>query len=200
VAQFATPDDLAGRLGVELLAGAEFFRADGLLTLASGLIQDEARQKIERVENDVLTIRGTTDERIPLPERPVIEISSVKLDGGAISGWYQDGDELARPKRWQRDPALASSGFGRPRQTLEITYTHGYQEIPGVVVTVCLEMVVRAWVNPGAVAQERVGDVSVYYANVGYQPTGLLMSIDERRAIRKFFGTRARSVRISGGA
>lgn len=197
MAQFATPDDLAVRLGVEL-TGDEFFRADGLLTLASGLIQDEAKQKIERVTGDVLSVRGTSDERIALPERPVIEITTVKLDGAEISGWYQDGDELTRPTRLHRDAAFPSSLFGQPRQTLEITYTHGYDEIPGVVTTVCLEMVVRAWVNPGAVAQERVGDVSVYYANVGYQPTGLLMSIDERRAIRKFFGSRARSVALGG--
>src|SRR5574337_1193367 len=51
-------------------------RADTLLDLASDVIRNEVKQQIGLVTDDEITIPGTTDERILLPERPVISVAS----------------------------------------------------------------------------------------------------------------------------
>src|SRR5581483_3923985 len=78
--RFADSDDLAARLGL-VFTDDEHVRANTLLEIASGLIQDEAKQKIALVTDDVFTMPGTTEQLIKLPERPVVSVSSVTLDG-----------------------------------------------------------------------------------------------------------------------
>jgi hypothetical protein len=208
---FATPDDLAARLGLDLDDG-EQARATLLLADATGLIQDEARQNIFLVENDTLTIRGTTDERVKLPERPVVSIASVTVAGRQLAqeqDWVRDGNELVRIPintvfavigRLDQVVYPYTPGFGWEGQILEIVYTHGYadDDLPGFCKSICLEAVVRVWVNPGSVARETIGDTSTVYDNMRFAPTGLLLNDDERRTIRRFFGRRSRSITIGG--
>lgn len=193
MAQFASADDLAARLGVEL-GQPEQTRAEALLKSASGLIQAEARQVIERVTDDEVILPGTSDDRLRLPERPVVSVASVAIDGEtlAATGYYLDAGALVR--RQLDSLALGCSGFGAPSQEVRVVYTHGYaaDEMPETVKSVCLEAVVRVWVNPGAVIGERHGSEQVQYMNG--QPTGLLLTGAERAAIRRLFGRRARSV------
>lgn len=207
--QFASHDDLANRLGLTLTP-AEQTRADSLLTLASDLIADEAKQKIGLVSGEVLTMPGTIEESILLPERPVVSVESVALDGDALvegTDWYLKNDAIHRlavvftqglgMARLDAPYLLGSGiGFGWESQTLEITYTHGYSEIPGIVKAICLEAVVRVWVNPGSVARETVGNTSTVYDNMRFSPTGLLLTADERNRLRRFFGTKATSIQI----
>jgi hypothetical protein len=202
-ARFATADDLATRLGLDL-SDAERIRADRLLELASGLIQDAARQTIELVAGDVLTLPGTNDETIHLPQKPVASVEQVTIDGVPLvegTDWYLDGNVIVRRSRRLLSGGIADqqlvpwAGFGWPGQTIRITYTHGYAEIPESVKAICLEAVVRVWVNPGAVAQERAGDSSTLYTTAG-APSGLLLTDTELRAIRRLFGRKASSVAI----
>lgn len=219
---FATADDLAARLGLTLTSD-EQTRAGTLLDIASGLIQAETRQIIGQVVDDVLTMPGTVDEVINLPERPVTAVSSVTLDGRALDAdgyWYLDGNAI------RRRPALMSQsygradfgsggmewpffypvGFGWPTQTLEITYTHGYttDTMPALVKTICLEVVVRIWVNPGAVINDAVAGTQTTYAarglrgSAGLGGIGMLLTDGERLAIQRFFGYRAQSVTVGG--
>lgn len=205
---FATADDLAARLGI-VLTGAEGTRATTLLALASELIQDVVKQKISLVEDDVLSMPGTVEDRIALPERPVVSVDSVMLDDVALtegSDWYLDGATIYRralvfnPTIGVLDgPFLLGSGFGTPLQTLAITYTHGYadDDVPGTVKAVCLEAVVRCFVNPGAVARETVGNTSTVYDNMRFSPSGLLITDDERRTLKRLFGARSLSVPVA---
>jgi hypothetical protein len=192
------------------LTSDEQTRADALLTLASAMIQDEVPQQIGLVTDDVLTMPGTIDETINLPERPVVSVSSVTLDGEALiegTDWYLQDDAIHRLAvvftqglglaRLDAPYLLGSGiGFGWESQTLEITYTHGYETIPGLVKAITLEAVVRVWVNPGSVARESIGNTSTVYDNMRFSPTGLLLTDDERRRLRRFFGTKARSIQI----
>lgn len=198
MAQFASASDLAERLGVTI-SGAEQTRADALLATASGLIQAEARQAIELVADDVLELRGTSDDRVRLPERPVVSVGSVTLDGVALAegtDWYLDGSALVRMPSTILGLTAGPlcRGFGNPSQELVVTYTHGFApgDIPGAVKAVCLEAVVRVWVNPGAVVGERHGSEQVQYMNG--TPTGILLTGVEERTIRRLFGRRAGSV------
>lgn len=202
---FATADDLAARLGIEFTED-ETTRAEALLTMASGQILDEANgQKIALVTNDVLTMAGTTDDRILLPQRPVVEVSSVTLNGSEIGDWYLVNNTIFRKATLlglfgsiDGPFLLGSRFFGRPDQTLVITYSHGYADdsIPETVKTVCKEIVVRVWVNPGSVARETVGNTTTTYDNMRFSPSGMLLTDDEKKAIRRVFGRRALSVAV----
>lgn len=208
---FVSSNDLAARLGLELTV-EEGTRADALLVMAFALIQDEARQTILLVEDDVLTMPGTNADHITLPQRPVVSIASITLAGAPLTegrDWYLDGDTIRRISSLytrgfgQLDgPFLLGSaggvGFGLPTQELVITYTHGYadEDIPGSINTICLESAIRCVVNPGAVARETVGNTTTTYDNNRFAPTGLLLNSDEKKTIRRLFGTRARSVSL----
>lgn len=190
---FATADDLAARLGLTFTAD-EQTRATMLLDQASSLIQDETKQTISQVTDDVLTMRSSYSERIRLPQRPVVSISSVTLtpQGGTPtviddSTYYLDGDELVRasfPVRYQQFFADWTRGWLGPLYTISITYTHGWEDadIPATVKAVCVEMVSRVWTNPGAVQQESIAGVLTSYSLTA-QPTGLLMSDAEKAAV-----------------
>jgi hypothetical protein len=203
-AQFATSDEFADRIGLTL-DDAEKTRVDRLLGLASALIQDEAKQTISLVTDDALVMPGTTDELIKLPQRPVVSITSVTLDGVTLtegSDWYLDGNAIVRRTILLSaaigildGPFLLGTGFGYPNQTLEITYSHGYAAIPDAVKAICLEATVRVWVNPGAVARESEGDTSTLYHHAPDQ-AGLLLSVAEQRVIRRMFGRNARSITV----
>jgi hypothetical protein len=195
MAAFATHADLATRLGITLTSD-EQTRATALLTTASGLVAEAAKQTIALVEDDELTIRGTNADRLLLPERPVVEVSSVTLDGVELSGWYLDGNVLVR-NGFDADGVTLNwwgVGFGCPAQELVITYSHGYaaDSIPSTVEAIVLEAVTRVWVNPGAVVGERHGSEQVQFMNG--TPTGLLLTTAEQKAIRRMFGRRGGSV------
>jgi len=191
MAQFATASDLATRLGVTFTT-AESTRADALLTDASGIIQDEVGQTIELVTDDVLVRPGTYDNRIRLPQRPVVSVASIAgalmdqtpVDLGTDS-WYLDGDEIVRaafPLGIERHFFSVGNGWLGDTFTLTITYTHGYSTIPTIVKTVCTEMVARVWLNPNpAIQAETYGSEQItYYDNA---VSGLLLTDTERNAL-----------------
>lgn len=207
---FATAADLATRLGLAF-DDTETARATGLLEDASGDIRDETGQTIDLVTDDPLEMPGTTDERITLPQRPVVSVASVAIDGAPITDWYLAGNELVR-----RHTTLVTAdalndgysgygyglyrGFGLESQQLSIVYTHGYaaDNIPARLKNITVEMVVRVWVNPASVIQENVGPVETTYAPYADPPRGLQLTDSERRALRRLFGSHAGSVWMGG--
>lgn len=203
-ADFAQPDDLAARLGLTLTE-EEQTRAAVLLADASGVIRDETSQTIDLVTDDTYERAGTTDARIPLPQRPVVVVASVAIDGTEISDWYLAGSELVRGTRpsveqlADGDWAGSSYGFGSEARTLTIVYTHGYAAVPQTVRSIAIEMAVRVWVNPGSVVQETIAGTGSTYAPYSAPPRGLMLTDSERAALRRLFGRRAHSVTIGGG-
>lgn len=193
MAQFASSDDFAAYIGVTL-TGAEVTRADALLTLASGLIQDETNQVIALVPGDTYTRPGDYDERIRLPQRPVVSVASASIAGVELelgTNFYLDGDELVR-LNWNavvQDSSfgLPWAGWGFPWQDIVVVYTHGYADdsIPGVAKTTCMEMATRKWVNPGSVARETIGNTQTVFDNMRFSPSGLLMTDTERDAVNE---------------
>ena len=181
--QFATAQELADRLETEFSAADES-RADGLLTRVSGLVQAEARQVIERVEDDEFVFYGIRETSVLLPERPVVSVSSVTIDGEPLEvNWTLDGDHLVHR-------------FGWPLQArVVVTYTHGYEPVPDAIKEVVLGAVVRGWVNPGNVMSERLGQAQMTYAVQG-SPPGMMLTTDERRTVRHVVGRGAESLPI----
>jgi len=181
----ASADELAARLRVEFDA-TEKAQAEKLLELASGLAQRAARQTIAQVEDDTLTLRGTRESAVRLPERPITSIKSVKLDGEEIGEdeWYIDGADLVRSRG--RVVNLAESetaqygGWGHPEVELEIVYTHGYASVPDAIKAIVIEAAARVWINPGAVESEQYGS-----ERTSYRTTGLVLTKDEKRTVRE---------------
>lgn len=161
MAAFATSADLAVRLGVDLTTD-EQARADVLLGLASDLIRRAARQEID-LKTSTVTFAGNV-ARVLLPERPASEVTSVTVDGEPVE-YTLDGDYLVGPF------------FGG---SIVVTYSHGFSPIPDAIRAVCLEAVVRVWVNPGNAAQEAYGSERVSHG----ASIGLVLTEDERRAVR----------------
>lgn len=194
--QFATADDLAARLGLTL-SPDDRTRADELLQRASGLVQAAAKQQLVLVEDDVITITGPRDHQISLPERPVVSVSSVALNGTPVTNWYLDGNELVvkRSVLWEFDgDLLGSASFGFRGIPLVITYTHGYESPPEPAGTICLEAVRRVWVNPGGVLRERWGSEQTEFA-LQDAPT-LELAAPEIEQLRRAFGRRSHSVTV----
>lgn len=200
MSQFASADDFAARLGITL-TGPETTRANLLLTRASEIIKRQTKQQIELATGDTYTRPGDYATRVRLPQRPVVSVSSVILNGVTLvegDNFYIENDELVR-LNWNaviQDSSfgLPWAGWGFPWWTLAITYTHGYSPVPEPAPTICMEMVTRVWVNPGSVARETIGNTATVYDNMRFSPTGLLLSDTEKDDLADAFRRHSTSI------
>lgn len=72
----------------------------------------------------------------------------------------------------------------------------GLEEVPDVIVAVCVAVAVRAFRNPDGVRQETIGNYSVAYADTS---TAVFLSTGERRTIRRAVGlTGLSSISLEG--
>jgi hypothetical protein len=193
--QFATAAELAARLGITFTS-AETTRANTLLALSSGLIQQETGQTISAVAADELECPSVSGSRFRLPERPVTSVTSVELDSELVGtdDYYLDGDELVRanfPVGSENHFGSGGVGWLGPLYTITVTYDHGYATVPELVKTVCMEAVARVWVNPGAATRETIGNASADYGVVG-----LLLAEHEKRALNDLLRRTAGTVTL----
>lgn len=167
--------DLEDRLGREL-TDAEARRAPALLRDASALVRSYCRQGFDLVEDDSVTLRPIGD-RLKLPQRPVVAVTSVSVVGGrddapdmALGGWLWDGlDEVQ----------VGAVGWGLAIQwdlefysgwepgTYKVVYDHGYATTPDDVVAVVCGMVNRVLTSPTMVeglTSERIGQYGYQFA------------------------------------
>ena len=128
LAQFVEDDSLDGPRGALLLEAA------------SAIIRTHCRQTLHRVDNDQVELRGTRSQKLLLPERPVVDVTSVKVGGVEVDDWSRVRDGLFR-----------SGGWGGPSTLIEVTYSHGFAEGTPAWKTfqaVCLQVAARAAANP----------------------------------------------------
>lgn len=183
MAAFATPDDLADYLGRDRFGEpTEYRQAVMLLDLASGEVRAWTRQTIDLVTNDTVVLSGTWGSVLELPERPVVSVSSVSLDGQTLvsgNGYDLAGGSLVAGVAvleplaghvYGRQGATGASGssWGSPASSVAVTYTHGWATIPTVVKSATLAIAARMiGGNTGQVRQESIAGYSVTYANPG---------------------------------
>lgn len=150
---FATYSDLETRVGGTALSAADQTRATALLTEASNLVRQAAGQDIDLTTGDTYVTRGIYNEFLPLPQRPVLAVSSVSYQfiGGELTeldptDYYVYGNGLVR-----RDAASSLSGRGSgwfgPECEVTVTYDHGYAEVPFLAKSITLDAVVRVWIT-----------------------------------------------------
>jgi hypothetical protein len=145
-----------------------------LLEQASAIMRNHCRQTLDYVEDDAVELRGTARRRLLLPERPVVSVSAVSLDGYELV----EGDDFNRV----RDGLWRDKGWGGQNKLVTVTYTHGFVEGSAALQTleaVCLQVAFRLSVNPAAVSQETLGDLNRSF------PAGVL-SASEQAILERF--------------
>ncbi|MFK8844681.1 hypothetical protein [Streptomyces sp. Ac-502] len=128
---------------------------------------------------------------VTLPQRPVEEVATVVVNGTATSNWWLDGsDLLVRAWTWDHPPAAHQP----PRVT--VTYTHGWDPVPGDVTAIAMQAANRVMVNPSQLRSETVGGEAVtYLIPTTGEALGVLLSRTEMRVLDRYRRT-AGTVRV----
>lgn len=192
----ATPDDLAARLG-RILTGTDQARAGALIADASAYVRNYTRQVLSVVTDDTAVLEATPEQWLWLPERPVTEVSEVSVGGAVVSPvyWTQQGDGLYRFYGWSGRMWGTTALWNQP-DTITVTYTHGFDEIPDDVVAIVCKLAKASWVNPQGLRQWRQGSTDVMLS-VESVAEGALND-DDRRTLDLYRRPR-RSVTLSAG-
>jgi hypothetical protein len=184
----ASVADLATLLGRTFTPEQEL-QAQALLDQASAVVRAYVRQDItQATTTDTFTMRRVNPVlyrctgAVTLPQRPVTDIDSVTVNGTVTQDWWQDGNDLLlRSAAWDQPPAA-----NRPPQ-VTVTYTHGWDEVPGDIRAIVLQAANRVIVNPSGIRSETVGGESVTYLipAVG-EYLGVLLSRTEQKVLDRY--------------
>lgn len=123
--------------------------------------------------------RGTTtaelypvDGRVILPQSPVVSVSEVEADGKTLA-----------PTEYTRRRGLI---FVSPyTDTVRVTYTHGFAEIPGDLKRIILDSSSRALDGSGGATQMNVGSIQLMYSQ---ETTGPSFADIEKDIVRTYRG------------
>jgi len=192
--QLATLQDLADALQIPL---ADLPTGTGTLLLEVGtaVVQEAAgNQRIVQVVDDPFELLGTTDSWLDLPQIPVTAVSSVTLDGTALTvgiestNYKRRGSRLWRTDGWQ-------TYVGQPSDVAGV-YTHGYaagsqdlQLARGAV----LSLAKGQFTNASGVQSESIDDYNVTYQAMS---ASLEASPYLKAALRRKYGRRGALVRL----
>lgn len=195
--QLATLQDLANALQIAL---ADLPAGTGTLLLECGtaVVQRAAGgQRIVQVVGDTADLTGTTDSWLDLPQIPVTAITSVTLDGVALTvgtaaspptTYRRRGNRLWRGDGWQTYVGVPSD--------VVVVNTHGYaagsQDLQ-LARSAVLSLAKGQVPNPSGVTSESIDDYSVVFNAMTVQ---MEASPFLQAALRKQYGRRAGLVRL----
>lgn len=159
---FALPSALATFLGTDV----DTARAGVLLGMVSDAIRARCQQRIDYVPGDVVTLSPESSlVSAFLPELPVVDVSAVD-QLGQDGVWYSLGTQqyewtpTGRLYRLTSAAGWMSSGAARwtarPR-SLRVTYSHGFQEVPGDLAGVAVAVAARLYENPMGMSTTAIG-------------------------------------------
>lgn len=96
--------------------------------------------------DDIATLRVLDECELVLPQRPVVSVARVRVHALVLLDWVLSGDRLLRTGGWRRLPGTTT--YPDPG-LVEVTYTHGWAEVPDDVRAVCLDLASMSVTNPG---------------------------------------------------
>lgn len=149
----ADPQELAVSLGVP----ATDQKLLWALNAASRRFRGAVRHPVSLVTGDAITLDGNGRESVLLPAAPVLDVSSVKLDGAPLA--------VGTDCDWSADGFLRRLGGVWPDQLrcIEVVYDHGYAVIPEDIAEVVIDQARALYrIEPG-VASKTVGAQSVAF-------------------------------------
>ena len=189
--QLASPSDLAVLLGIPLDAP----KMTLVIEAATAVVQAITGQRLVEVEDDEITLLGSTDSWLDLPQRPVTAISVVNAAGvvlaeGTGRGMYrQFGARLWRSCGWAECAYEPSA--------VTVTYSHGYpagDQGLQVARQATLGLAAGVYNNPGGgVSREQIDDYTVAYEAAAAAMDG---SPHLRSSLRRQYSRRSGLVRI----
>ncbi len=189
--QLVTASDLAKFLQTTFDAG-QSAAADLYLKAATAVVQGSARQRLVQVAGDAITLIGTTDSWITLPERPVTAVASVALDGTALvldTDYKRYGARLWRSDGWQEtayEPSIVA-----------VTYTHGYADGAQALElarTYVMTLAAQVYTDPTSVTtSEAIDDYRVTYTQA---MSRMILTPEATTALRRAYGRRSGLVRL----
>lgn len=119
-------DQIVAPAEIEAFLGVTSTEADRLATQATSLVQEATGQRLVEVTDEQITIMGTTDSWLALPETPVTDVSAVEIDGEAVTDYKLVGSRLWRACGWS-SPTTNTVKVYEP-SLVTVTYTHGYAD------------------------------------------------------------------------
>lgn len=186
--QLATAEDLRTLLGEDVTALPDA-EANLLLEMATGAVQAAAGQSLVAGTSTV-TLVGTVDGWLDLPELPVTTVSEVLFGGVAISDYRVFGARLWRASGWAMSPYEPYA--------VTVTYSHGYAADAAelqLAKSATLVVAGQLFSNPTSTSGYMIDD---YQERGGVQSGDLSGLIPARlqKSLRAKYGPRARLVRF----
>lgn len=144
----ADADDLATKLDVPA--------TDGKLLLALKRASDRFRgavgHPVTKVEGDTIELDGNGSHSLLLPAAPIIGTPVVTVDGAAVSDF-----SVSRSRGMLR---RRSTVWPDDLGNIEVTYDHGYEDVPGDIADAVLEQAELQFQILAGVAQMSLGSES----------------------------------------
>lgn len=160
-----------------------------MLTVASGQVRAACGQDFTAVAGDTVTLDGTSEEWLALPQRPVTAVTAVEVNGVAVdaTSWTLSSHRLYRRGGWDRGYYTATAP-----PLVSVTYDHGYAVIPDDVAAATLAIAAEIVANPQGLTAEDIDDYKWRREGGGATaPSATLLDAVIRR-----YAPRARSVRL----
>lgn len=209
MAPLATTTDLEARLGRDLTE-EEAARAPALLGDASALVRAHTGQYFEHVTGGEIVLRPV-GMMLRLPQRPATAVTSVAAiapDGtatAAMAGWSWDGRDKVNLSCATYDVDFSTPAW-RNRMTpdtYKVTYDHGYETIPPIVVKVVCDMVLRTLLSPSMAAgmvSERIGAYN-YQLQQGSGTAGaaVVLTPADEKALARYGPRRFGTIQVEAG-
>lgn len=139
MASFVTVAELAAWVGKDV-SELNTAQAELVLDVASEAIRSACGWGITQQVSSV-TLDGSGSPFLWLPTLMLTDVQSV-IERSELLGYPLD-------YTWATNGRLIRSGFWSPGvNTVSVTFTHGYVQVPGVVRAVCLSLAGRSMSNP----------------------------------------------------
>ncbi|MCA1218696.1 hypothetical protein [Streptomyces sp. 8L] len=162
----ATPADLAAFTQRDDIPEASATLA---LQVASGVVRRYTRQTITRVTGDSVDLAPRMGPLV-LPQRPVVAVTSVTVDGTLLTDWTLRGNQLHRAAGWS--------------EWATVVYDHGYEDVPGDILGIVLGLAGQSVANPEMLRSEGIDDFNRTFASESLGAGTL--SADDKAALREY--------------
>lgn len=168
-----------------------------MLTVASAVVRTAAQSPILSTTSTVMLTGWADDQWLGLPGQPVTAVSSVLIDGTAVTDYQLVGGRLWRQSGW----SLAGSQCSDAPSAVTVTLTHGFAAVPPFVRQLVCDLAISGMQSaadgakvPGMIG-ERVDDYMVQFIHdENSVATVFEVPRATRDALRKAFGGGAEMV------
>ena len=146
-----------------------------LLAAAEAAVRAYCGWHIAPVRTDTVTVDGSGAQVLPLPTMALRNVESVDENGQPVTladmQWSASGF-LHRPVGWTSN-----------LRGVEVTFSHGYDDVPLEVQAVVLSVAARAAASPDGITRTQVGSVSVSFSQSATNVAGGVALLDHERDV-----------------